>query len=410
MSHNNTSTGADRRGRHTTPGIVPDGRSPLWRAHNGVRLITLVYAAAWFTFLVDDYARPVLGSLIMASMAAWTGFTVWRYRWRGGRTNRLVAVDQVVVTVLFLLCHFVLTDRQMELGLPTVVTLWQGSMVTVAAVQWGMAAGVSSGVVAAACNFLLRGYIDANMWMDTVLHVAIGLLIGLASDTARRSTERLARALRAEAATAERERLARDIHDSVLQVLARVRRRGRELGGEAADLATLAGEQEIALRSLVAAGPPESTEDGDDDLAARLQVLNSGRAQVSVPATAVLMPAPAVSGLVAAAREALENVDRHAGQGARAWILLEDLADEVVLSIRDDGPGIAPDRLAVAEAEGRMGVAKSIRGRVASLGGTITLDTAPGEGTEWEVRVPRSSADRGGRARTVDHASGTTEE
>ena len=51
-------------------------------------------------------------------------------------------------------------------------------------------------------------------------------------------------AAQVEAATRERERLARGIHDSVLQVLALVRRRGEELGGEAAELGRLAGEQE----------------------------------------------------------------------------------------------------------------------------------------------------------------------
>lgn len=384
--------------------VVPDGRTPLWRAHNWVRTMTLIYAAVWFAFLVDDYDRPVLGSVIMAVMVAWTVFTILRYRHRRGRTNRLVAVDQVLVTVLFLLCSLVLTHAQMKAGLPTVVTLWQGSMVTVAAVQWGMLGGGISGAVAASCNFLLRGYIDANMWMDTVLHLGMGLLIGLASDTARRSTERLARALRAEAATAERERLARDIHDSVLQVLAHVRRRGRELGGDAADLAVLAGEQEIALRSLVAAAPPESTEDGDVDLGSRLQVLNSATVQVSVPATTVPLPAATASGLVAVVRETLSNVDKHAGPDARAWVLLEDLPGEVVVSVRDDGPGIEPGRLAAAEEQGHMGVAKSIRGRVRSLGGTIALDTAPGEGTEWEIRVPRSGAEHGRGQRTGEHA------
>jgi 1-acyl-sn-glycerol-3-phosphate acyltransferase len=52
-------------------------------------------------------------------------------------------------------------------------------------------------------------------------------------------------------ATRERERLARDIHDSVLQVLALVKRRGAGLDGEAGELARLAGEQEAALRTLV---------------------------------------------------------------------------------------------------------------------------------------------------------------
>ena len=53
----------------------------------------------------------------------------------------------------------------------------------------------------------------------------------------------------------ERERLARDIHDGVLQVLALVGRRGREAGGEAAELGRLAAEQELALRALIGAPP-----------------------------------------------------------------------------------------------------------------------------------------------------------
>ncbi|MER7078692.1 MacS family sensor histidine kinase, partial [Saccharopolyspora kobensis] len=188
--------------------------------------------------------------------------------------------------------------------------------------------------------------------------------------------------------TAERERLARDIHDSVLQVLARVRRRGTELGGEAAELAKLAGEQEIALRALVATTPQEPTENGATDLAARLQVLRTGRIHVSVPGNPVLLEEPLSSELFAVVRESLANVEKHAGPDAQAWVLLEELPDEVVLSVRDDGPGIPEGRLDEAAAEGRLGVAKSIRGRVDGLGGTITLDTEPGEGTEWEIRVP----------------------
>jgi len=63
-----------------------------------------------------------------------------------------------------------------------------------------------------------------------------------------------------------------------------------------------------------------------------------------------------------------------------------------VLSIRDDGVGIADGRLAIAEAEGHLGVSQSIRGRIADLGGTVALTTAPGEGTEWEMHVPTGGA------------------
>ncbi|WP_461029388.1 ATP-binding protein, partial [Streptomyces sparsus] len=86
---------------------------------------------------------------------------------------------------------------------------------------------------------------------------------------------------------------------------------------------------------------------------------------------------------------ALDNVRAHAGEGARAWILLEDEGDAVLVSVRDDGPGIPPGRLAAAEAEGRMGVSLSIRGRLEELGGSAQLVSVPGQGTEVELRVPR---------------------
>ncbi|MEU5851006.1 MacS family sensor histidine kinase [Saccharopolyspora shandongensis] len=381
---------------------VADGRSPLWRGHNVFRVVTFLYACFWFFDQFGEYERPWLAAVVISLMGGWTAFTVRRYWTRAGRTNRMVLIDCVVVSTLFLSNEFILTEHQMIGNLPTVVTVWHPTMVTAAASQWGVFGGLATGIIAAASNYLIRGFSDQTMSLDTLLLVGTGLVIGLASDTARRSTDRLARALRAEAATAERERLARDIHDSVLQVLARVRRRGAELGGEAAELAKLAGEQEIALRALVATTPQETTEDGEVDLAARLQVLRTGRINVSVPGNSVRLPEPLSSDLFAAVREALANVEKHAGADARAWVLLEELPDEVVLTVRDDGPGIPEGRLEEAAAEGRLGVAKSIRGRVESMGGTITLDTTPGEGTEWEVRVPRPEAipakrRRGGR-------------
>ena len=373
-----------------TPPHVTDGRTPLWRGHNVFRVVAFFYAAFWFGMLHDHYQRPWLAAICLACMAVWTAFTVWKYRTRAGRTNLLVAADVVVVNALFLLNELILTEAQMNSPDPSVVTVWHSTGVTAAAVQWGMTGGLATGIVEAAANLLVRGRIGSDMALDTVLLIGVGLVIGLNSDHARRSTERLAHALRTEAATAERERLARSIHDSVLQVLARVRRRGAELGGEAAELAELAGEQEIKLRSLIAT-KPETTEDGETDLAARLQVLRTARVHVSVPGNPVLLTEQLTADLAAVVREALANADKHAGEQAQVWVLLEELPEEIVLSVRDDGPGIPEGRLDEAAAEGRMGIAKSIRGRVTALGGMITLDTAPGEGTEWEVRVPRTA-------------------
>ncbi len=108
-----------------------------------------------------------------------------------------------------------------------------------------------------------------------------------------------------------------------------------------------------------------------------------------MPATVVPLPACDVYELVAVVREALANTARHGGPEAKSWVLVEDLGDEVVVTVRDDGPGVEEAQLADAKAGGRMGVSRSIRGRVADLGGTLTLETAPGQGTEWEVRLDR---------------------
>ncbi|MBW0010311.1 MAG: ATP-binding protein, partial [Pseudonocardiales bacterium] len=226
-----------------------------------------------------------------------------------------------------------------------------------------------------------------NLARDTILLVGTGFVLGLAATAARRASEQLRRSARTEAATAERERLARSVHDSVVQVLARVRARGGALDGEAGELARLAGEQEVALRCLFAATPPGAT--GERDLAGALQLLAGPRVEVSVPAAAVPLPAADVAELVALVREALANTARHGGPEARSWILVEDLGGEVALTIRDDGPGVDAVLLAGAESAGRMGVSRSIRGRVADLGGTLALGTGPGQGTEWEVRLAR---------------------
>ena len=86
----------------------------------------------------------------------------------------------------------------------------------------------------------------------------------------------------------------------------------------------------------------------------------------------------------------LDNVAAHVGDDAPAWVLLEELPDRVEVSVRDEGPGIAPGRLEAAAGEGRLGVCGSIRGGLAELGGTATLTTGS-FGTEWELSLPRTA-------------------
>ena len=62
-----------------------------------------------------------------------------------------------------------------------------------------------------------------------------------------------------------------------------------------------------------------------------------------------------------------------------------------MVSVRDDGVGFDPGRLAAAEAEGRIGVSRSITGRLHDLGGTAVVTSAPGAGTEIELRLGRDA-------------------
>lgn len=232
----------------------------------------------------------------------------------------------------------------------------------------------------------------SHLTTSAVLLLTAGAAIsalGFAQQLATRRAERKqAEQIRSEAAAAERDRLARPIHDGVLQVLALVQRHGSELGGQGEELAALAGEQEVALRSLLTGGQ-SAGRGAAEDLRAALRALTSTAVEVATPAQPVTLPNDAVAEVVAAVRAALDNVRQHAGPGAHAWILLEDERDGVRVTVRDNGVGFRPERLAEAAEAGRLGIAQSMRGRIADRGGSTTIESRPGEGTEVEFWVPR---------------------
>jgi signal transduction histidine kinase len=76
-------------------------------------------------------------------------------------------------------------------------------------------------------------------------------------------------------------------------------------------------------------------------------------------------------------------------------VLVERVDDRLLVTVRDEGPGIPPGRLEQAREEGRLGVSESIRGRMAAVGGVADLVTGPGQGTEWELSLAVSSTGAG---------------
>ncbi|WP_069771246.1 MacS family sensor histidine kinase [Streptomyces sp. LUP30] len=395
---------------------------PLWRALAGYRVLTMLYAVGFFATAYDGFARPWVAVVYYCVLFVWTVATLPRVANAASCTKRFLAADLAVALTGIMLTTVADSHARIESGGPTLPSIWTAGSVLAFAIKGGWRWAAFASTAVAVTNLVERGTPARDTVHNVVLVWVASIAIGYVVEVARASERTLARALEIEAATRERERLARDIHDSVLQVLAMVQRRGAVIGGEAAELGRMAGEQEVALRMLVSGGlvpisrvsqdaadgavvyavdepaPEPSERDGPLDLRALLAPFAAARVNLAEPGAPVMLPAPAARELAAAVGAALDNVRRHAGDDARAWILVEDEPDAVIVTVRDDGPGIPEGRLAQAEGEGRLGVAQSIRGRLRDLGGGAELISTPGQGTEVELTVPKEKNVQRGKA------------
>ncbi len=373
------------------PVNAPDPVTPLWRAAQVFRLLSCIYAFGFQIAINDDLDRPAIGWLLFAVLIGWSIACAVAYLNGFGRRPVWVLAELAIAVALMLSTEFVASAQWALNNQSWPTTLWATNATISAAILLGPIYGMLSGVVIVAASTLAKGVLNYDLGRNAtvVIELAVGLGVGMAAQTARRAHTDLERAARLAARTEERERLSRQVHDGAIQVLALVSRRGREIGGETAELAELAGEQERALRRLVSSADAEPRIGELTDIGALLRQRASDRVSVSVPADPVLLEATVAEELAAAAGNALDNAAAHAGAEARAYVLLEDLGDTVTVSIRDDGVGIADGRLSEAVGEGRFGIAKSIVGRMDWLGGSAKLNTGPGCGTEWELTIPR---------------------
>ncbi|MGW6487604.1 MacS family sensor histidine kinase [Streptomyces sp. NPDC055056] len=390
---------------------------PLWRALTAYRVLTMFYAVGLFATAYDHFTRPWVAVTYFAVLFVWTLATLPRVAGAVHCTKPFLAADLTVALTGILLTRVADAGSRIDGGGPTLPSIWTAGAVLAFAIKGGWRWAAFASTLVAAANLVERGAPTRDTVHNVILVWVASIAIGYVVEVARASERTLARALEIEAATRERERLARDIHDGVLQVLAMVQRRGSALGGEAAELGRMAGEQEVALRTLVSGGmvplsrvsedaalgalvravdEPDDEDDpvGPVDLRSLLAPYATARVTFSEPGAPVPLTPAAARELAAAVGAALDNVRRHVGADARAWILVEDEPDEVVVTVRDDGPGIPEGRLAQAEGEGRLGVALSIRGRLRDLGGTAELVSVPGQGTEVELKVPKVSRGR----------------
>lgn len=183
--------------------------------------------------------------------------------------------------------------------------------------------------------------------------------------------------------TEERAEVAAHLHDSVLQTLALIQRTESPQ-----QIALLARRQERELRAwLFGQGRNSATslKAAADDLATRIEGLHGVNVEVVVVGEIEITEQ--VEALLGASGEALTNAARHSGAPSVS-LFLEVEEESVAAFIRDTGRGFDP---AAIDAD-RRGITESIKGRVERHHGTVEIVSAPGDGTEVRLTVPRKSA------------------
>src|SRR5262245_25177661 len=290
---------------------IPPGRLdvPLWRSIAVFRVAALGYAAILVAANFDDYAHPLGGWIILAVMAAWTAVTTTRYLrplWP------LLGADLAVTLGCLIATRPVVGSVQLDNGTPIIPVAWLAGPVLAWAVAGRRRAGLVAGAIVGVAVVAVRGQISQGALTSLALLMLTGAAVGYVSRLSSTAEAISQQATRLEAATQERERIARRIHDSVLQGLAMIERRGIKLGGESAELARMAGEQGAVLRALVAVGSaPVIREPDTCDLVEVLGAYSSATVALVTPAHPVRVPAQVGAELAQAVRSALDNVAAH---------------------------------------------------------------------------------------------------
>jgi len=250
--------------------------------------------------------------------------------------------------------------------------------------------------IAAAASLLALAAADlANVpiLMKLVLMgiVAVSLLAMQSEEGALRTELRRARVTAVDAIDLERSRVGHDLHDSVQQRLIGIRIR---LGGLAevpssedlrAAVDRLGSELDAALadiRSVTLGSAPEVLH-----LRGLREALRDAVANAPVPVTfefrATRRYPPDVERCVYfCCLEAIQNILKHAGTRARAWIRVDDRHGRLTFEVEDSGIGFDLGRI-----EPGTGL-RSLSDRVGALGGRLRIDTRPGFGTRVKGEIP----------------------
>lgn len=411
----------------STPGLASVLRNLRVGLH--VMFCALLILGAVRVWLADDAAHAQLPVVLLVAAAlglVYAGGIVVEYRARRGvgsfssptvNQQRNARWWWAAVVVLWLSALVLANDFLwvlFPLVFVTLAVLPRPANLLAAAVLW------AAGVVVVAWLHPQHWHIAVAIGpgIGTVFAVAIYVsyrALHREALTQRRIAEELAATQQELAATEhqagrleERERLARDIHDTLAQGLSSIvllARAGRASAstGEAVDvLSTIEdtardnlAEARRFVRDLTAPSAQADLPDAITEILQRMRRRGNGlgestefRANFSGD-THRRLPESVVTAVVRCVQEALNNVAKHA-HADHAVVSVAVLGDELTVDIFDDGRGFDPAQAPQQESSHGYGLG-GIQQRIAALSGTVNIESTPGEGTVVAARIPLTS-------------------
>jgi len=358
----------------------------------GLRWAAWLWLAAVAAINLHRVDHPAVAVAAIAATGAVTLMAHLALRgpaWPRAIRPGLVGLEVVVAAAVVAADGWV---RQGRITGQTLAGTWPLPAILVSAVAGGLVWGAGVGLILSVARTIAAvvggasagqgGRAALAVLSTSVSWIVIGAVCGMIVRLLRETQDQLAEA-------AVRERMARDLHDGVLQTLALIERRS-----PSPELARLARDQERDLRAYLFDDHRQS-----GSLAAQLRATAARVERTWLTTDVTVTITGDVPGLdqarldaaSGAAAEALTNAAKHGR--ARHCVVFADVDEAsggLFLSVKDDGDGFDP----TAVVEG-MGMAQSIRGRIERVGGRVDVASTPGDGTEVRMFVPPAAPRRG---------------
>lgn len=370
------------------------GATGLLRVAQMLPWLAVVATGRW-----HSYRSPALVAVLYVGYAWWGVTLFWNGRRRLGFSARWAAAD-----VAINICCLIAVGSLCAPGYATSFQNWTlgpamgAAILTVVWCGWGY--GFAAGIIlSVAYAFGARadltavkagaGTVIGNVVSLMAFTIAAGFVAARLRSTARRTDLATAETLRAQkaaaAAEARRARLEERVrqygllHDNVLTTLTLL---GAGAGRISPEMRERCQMDATFLRALVSAAS-DASPDGLNAALGRVtydQGLLGLQVHHSHDGIAQDLPAAVVEAIAQAVKEALNNVAKHA-RTREAWVVAAGQQNGVVVSVADHGCGFDSTTTRPG-----LGIARSLRERMTSVGGEVEIDSLPGEGTYVEIR------------------------